>query len=146
MKLEIRVGVDFGKLASDMPKLIDKFVSDSFVGTSVELSKEFIKSGKVKPKLKQSTIDRRKRGRRKRGKYGGSTPLYESGALHDSLKKTKDGMEMVGYAPAHHSGHETGHFPPRPFIVIPKLEDIQKTFTDSIRESLYRKSPLVLKT
>ena len=141
MKLEIKVGVDFGKLASDMPKLIDKFVSDSFVGTSVELSKDFIKSGKVKPKLKQSTIDRRKRG-----EYGGSTPLYESGALHDSLKKTKDGMEMVGYAPAHHSGHKTGHFPPRPFIVIPKLEDIQKTFTDSIMESLYRKSPLVLKT
>jgi hypothetical protein len=108
MKLEIKVGVDFGK---------------------------------VKPKLKQSTIDRRKRG-----EYGGSTPLYESGALHDSLKKTKDGMEMVGYAPAHHSGHKTGHFPPRPFIVIPKLEDIQKTFTDSIMESLYRKSPLVLKT
>ena len=141
MKLEIRVGVDFGKLASDMPKLIDKFVSDSFVGTSVELSKDFIKSGKVKPKLKQSTIDRRKRG-----KYGGSTPLYESGALHNSLKKTKDGMEMTEYAPIHHSGHPNGHFPARPFIVIPKLEDIQKTFTDSIRESLYRKSPLVLKT
>ena len=145
MKLEIKVGVDFGKLASDMPKLIDKFVSDSFVGTSVELSKDFIKSGKVKPKLKQSTIDRRKRG--KTGtRHGGNRPLYDSGALHDSLKKTKDGMEMVGYAPAHHSGHKTGHFPPRPFIVIPKLEDIQKTFTDSIMESLYRKSPLVLKT
>jgi hypothetical protein len=141
MKLEIRVGVNFNKLASDMPKLIDKFVSDSFVGTSVKLSKEFIKSGKVKPKLKQSTIDIRKRG-----KYGGSTPLYESGALHDSLKKTKDGMEMVGYAPAHHSGHETGHFPPRPFIVIPKLKDIQKTLIESMKTSLHRKSPLVLKT
>ena len=141
MKLEIRVGVNFNKLASDIPKLTDKFVSDSLVGTSVKLSKEFIKSGKVKPKLKQSTIDRRKRG-----KYGGSTPLYESGALHNSLKKTKDGMEMVGYAPVHHSGHETGHFPPRPFIIIPKLKDIQKTFIDSIKNSLYRKSPLVLKT
>ena len=141
MKLEIRVGVNFNKLASDIPKLTDKFVSDSLVGTSVKLSKEFIKSGKVKPKLKQSTIDRRKRG-----KYGGSTPLYESKDLYNSLKKTKGGMEMVGYAPAHHSGHETGHFPPRPFIVIPKLEDIQKTLIESMKKSLYRKSPLVLKT
>ena len=144
MKLEIRVGVDFGKLASDMSKLIDSFISDSLIGTSIKLTKDNIKSGGVTPPLLQSTIDRRKRG--KTGtRHGGNRPLYDSGDLHDSLKKSKNGIDMVKYAPIHHEGIPA-RMSARPFLIIPKLDTIQKTLIESMKTSLHRKSPLVLKT
>jgi hypothetical protein len=72
-------------------------------GGIVESSKAFIKSGRVTPKLEQSTIDiRRMRG------SGGTTPLYEKGALADSLNVKKDGIWGIYYAKYHYDGFTTG--------------------------------------
>jgi len=137
MKLEIRVGVNFASLASDVPKLIDGFLSSSKEET-VKVSKDYIKSGKVNPDILPSTKARRKR----RGNPQ-SPPMYETGTLHDSLKSTSDGIEFKGYGIVHQTGDGVTQ---RQFIVISKAKDGIKNLISNMRKSLSRKSPLVLKT
>ena len=137
MKLEIRVGVNFNKLASDMPKLIDGFLSSSKEET-VKVSKDYIKSGKVNPDIFDSTKARRKR----RGNPQ-SPPMYETGALHDSIKPTDGGIEFKGYGIVHQTGDGVTQ---REFIVISKAKDSIKNLISKMKKSLSRKSPLVLKT
>ena len=137
MKLEIRVGVDFGKLASDMPKLIDGFLDSSRVET-VKVSKDYIKSGKVNPDILRVTKARRKR----RGNPQ-SPPLYETGVLHDSIKTTKEGIEFKGYGIVHQTGLNITQ---REFLMVSQAKDGLKKFISGMSKSLHRKSPLVLKT
>ena len=75
-------------------------------GGIVESSKAFIKSGGVKPKLKPSTIQIRKA----RG-TGGTTPLYETGALVNSLKATKEGIKGLHYGELHYKGFKPKQIP-----------------------------------
>jgi len=137
MKLEIRVGVDFGKLASDIPNLIDGFLSSSKEETA-KVSKDYIKSGKVNPDILPVTKARRKR----RGNPE-SPPMYETGALHDSIKPTDGGIEFKGYGIVHQTGDGVTQ---REFIVISKAKDSIKNLISNMKKSLSRKSPLVLKT
>jgi len=137
MKLEIKVGVDFGKLASDIPKLIDGFLSSS-KEEIVDVSKDYIKSGKVNPDILPTTKARRKR----RGNPE-SPPMYETGALHDSIKPTDGGIEFKGYGIVHQTGDGVTQ---RQFIVISKAKDGIKNLISNMKKSLSRKSPLVLKT
>tara|TARA_R110000744_G_C19349486_1_gene560261 strand:- start:14 stop:439 length:426 start_codon:yes stop_codon:yes gene_type:complete len=140
MKLEIRVGVDFGKLARDMPKIINKHLQ-RVSRSAEEGSKANIESG-LSPKLKTSTIERRKR----RG-TGGTKPLFETGGLYRSIKGTSEGLQMFEYGKFHHDGHSSGHFPPRPFIDVSKkaIMPVFDKFKKDMHASLNRKSPLVLK-
>jgi hypothetical protein len=137
MKLEIKVGIDFGKLASDIPKLIDGFLSSS-KEEIVGVSKDYIKSGKVNPDIFDSTKARRKR----RGNPE-SPPLYETGVLHNSIKSTDSGIEFKGYGIVHQTGDGVTK---REFIVLSKAKDGIKNLISNMKESLRRKSPLVLKT
>jgi hypothetical protein len=137
MKLEIKVGIDFGKLASDIPKLIDGFLSSS-KEEIVGVSKDYIKSGKVNPDIFDSTKARRKR----RGNPE-SPPLYETGVLHNSIKSTDSGIEFKGYGIVHQTGDGVTK---REFIVLSKAKDSIKNLISNMKESLRRKSPLVLKT
>ena len=51
MKLEIKTNFDFGKMADQLPKVIDKFLNDSYAGVVAQDSKKFIESGRVSPPL-----------------------------------------------------------------------------------------------
>ena len=107
VKLQIKTTFSFSKLA--------KFVaSESFISQVskllgreiVESSKAFMKSGGVTPKLKESTIQiRNARG------TGGTTPLYETGALANSLKATKEGIKGLHYGELHYKGFKPKQIP-----------------------------------
>ena len=90
MKLKIRTTFSFAKLAKYVQS--DSFASDMsklLGGGIVESSRAFMKSGGVTPKLEKSTIDiRRARG------TGGTTPIYETGALAKSLKAKKGAVYL----------------------------------------------------
>ena len=127
MKLQIKTTFDFGKLASQMPKILEKHMQRTG-RSSATGAREAIEKG-VSPKLEQSTIDRRKR----RG-TGGTKPLFETGELFRSIKGTSEGLQMWDYGLYHHQGHKTGHFPPRPFIQASE-RTILKSF-DAFRKDL----------
>ena len=107
MKLQIKTTFDFGKLAKFVAsEAFTSQVSKLLGGGIVESSKAFMKSGGVTPKLEQSTIDIRKA----RG-TGGTTPLYETGALAKSLKAKKEGIWGLHYGELHYKGYKPKQIP-----------------------------------
>jgi len=129
VKLQIRTTFDFGKLERQMPKILEKHTQRT-ARSSATGAREAIDKG-VSPPLKKSTI-----ARRKRAGTGGSKPLFETGALHRSIRGTSEGLEMNTYGLYHHQGHSKGHFPARPFIQ-PSERTILKSF-DAFRKDLRR--------
>ena len=127
MKLQIKTTFDFGKLARQMPKILEKHTQRT-ARSSATGAREAIDKG-VSPPLKKSTLERRKRAG-----TGGSKPLFETGALHRSIRGTSEGLEMNTYGLYHHQGHSKGHFPARPFIQ-PSERTILKSF-DAFRKDL----------
>ena len=127
MKLQISTTFDFGKLARQMPKILEKHTQRT-ARSSATGAREAIDRG-VSPPLKKSTI-----ARRKRAGTGGSKPLFETGALHRSIRGTSEGLEMNTYGLYHHQGHSKGHFPARPFIQ-PSERTILKSF-DAFRKDM----------
>ncbi len=150
MKLQIKTTFSFGKLASKMPKIIEKHMQRT-ARSSAQGAKENISKG-LSPPLKKSTLEIRK----KRG-TGGTKPLFETGSLFKSIKNTKSGLEMNRYGIYHHQGFKTGKLtlkefqgekyetsansmipnkkvPARPFI-FPSEKTILKSF-DAFRKDL----------
>ena len=114
----------------------------------VDEYKKFIKKGKVKPQLKNITINNRKR-RKTPPSIGGSKPLYDTGKLAKSLRYDEGKRAVVGidYAKAHIEGFK--NVPARNFIEqyekitsdkkMTKLEASNlKPLTNQIRE-VFRK-------
>tara|TARA_R100000781_G_C3975749_1_gene91779 strand:+ start:42 stop:509 length:468 start_codon:yes stop_codon:yes gene_type:complete len=148
---EVSVNFNFGRLSDKIESIIDKYLNDEFAEQVVKASKEKIKSGKVTPALSPTTIAiRQKRG------TGGSRPLYETGALHDSIKKTSDGIEAIGYAGKHLKGYVTSKKSmikgkdvsvngkqPRNFIAIPKASS--EALAKDMNDALIMQAPIVLK-
>jgi|TARA_R110000823_G_scaffold102889_1_gene220180 hypothetical protein len=143
---EVSVNFNFGRLSDKLESIIDKYINDDFAEQVVKASKEKIKSGKVTPVLKQSTI----KIREKRG-TGGSRPLYETGALHDSIKKTSDGIQMAGYGGKHLKGYTTvkKSMIPRKKVKKRNFIEIPKASADGLEkdmlEALILQPPIVLK-
>jgi len=111
----------FRKLANAFDEVFDDFVENDFAEDAIKSAKEIIKGGHTRPLL-PSTIERRKR----RG-TGGTTPLFETGNLHNSLKKVKGGIEMAHYGLHHQRGFRVGKtkVPPRRFISGEGLMSVQ---------------------
>ena len=101
MKLQIKTTFDFGKLAKGMPKILEKHMQRTG-RSSATGAREAIDKG-VSPKLKKSTIDRRKKSG-----TGGTKPLYETGNLYRSIKAKGDILTMNDYGIKHHKGFTTG--------------------------------------
>ena len=149
MKLEIRVGIDFGKLANEMPKIIDKVLEEAIDG-SVEASRAKIDEGKFEP-LKDSTLELRSKGTKHRPKTSSTKPLIHTGELYRSIRKEKNRLKMKGYGGLQHEGfttHPSSMIPnidvsARPFISIGKAST--ENMIKSMRKALNLKSPLVLK-
>ncbi len=135
MKLSIKTNFSFSKLASELPKIIEKN-SQRYARSSAEGARENISKG-LSPALKKSTLDIRK----KRG-TGGTKPLYETGNLYRSIKGTSEGLQMNKYGIYHHKGFTTGatsmipnkKVDARPFIT-PSKKAILKAF-DAFRKDL----------
>jgi hypothetical protein len=128
MKLEIKTNFDFGKMADQLPKVIDKFLNDSYAGVVAQDSKKFIESGRVSPPLKESTVKKRLRDG-----YG-TKPLYRTGDLANSISKSKNGLEMKGYGTLHHKGFVWGKsIDPRPFLQVNNLSRIISKFFDALK-------------
>ena len=137
----IEINFSFGKLARELPKIIEKHMQRT-ARSSAQGSKEAIDAGKFK-KLQKSTIDIRK----KRG-TGGSKPLYETGSLYRSIKATSEGLKMNRYGIYHHEGFVTGNksmipntrVNPRPFIqtsgktILKSLDAFKRDFNRALRK------------
>ena len=108
VKLQIKSNFSFSKLATYISSKAFSTKAGQVFGVHIaETSRKFIESGKVKPALKESTIDiRRQFG------TGGSKPLHETGALAKSLKVTKDGqLSMLDYGKNHLEGFKPKQIP-----------------------------------
>jgi phage gpG-like protein len=120
MKAKISVSYNAGKLASQMPKIVEKYMQR--YGRSAEKgSKEAIDKG-LKPPLAQFTIEHRKN----KGQ-GGSKPLFATGNLYRSIKGTSEGLQMLAYGLKHHKGYKNPvknwrDVPARPFIQVSEKE------------------------
>jgi phage gpG-like protein len=136
MKLKIKANFDFGKMASKLPKVIDKFLNESYADVVAKDSKKFIESGKVRPTLsKESTKEIRK----KRGQNT-TKPLYATGALANSLSKSKKGLRMKSYGTLHLEGFRTAKSSmiplkdvrARSFLQVDNLSKITSKFYDAL--------------
>ena len=150
MKLQIKTTFSFGRLAREMPKILEKHTQRT-ARSSAAAARENISKG-LSPPLKKSTLEIRK----KRG-TGGAKPLFETGSLFKSIKGTSEGLEMNEYGIYHHRGFKTGELtliefqgeqyetsaasmipnkkvPARPFI-FPSEKTILKSF-DAFRKDI----------
>ena len=120
MKVKVSVSYNAAKLASQMPKIVEKYMQR--YGRSAEKgSKEAIDKG-LKPPLAQFTIEHRKN----KGQ-GGSKPLFATGNLYRSIKGTSEGLQMLAYGLKHHKGYKNPvknwrDVPARPFIQVSEKE------------------------
>jgi len=134
LKLKIKSNFNFGKLATKMPDVLDNFLNDSYADLLVDESKKFIKSGQVTPPLKRSTIKQRK----KEG-YGNKA-LFKTGALTNSLKKSKKGLQLKAYGVSHYNGFTIGSrgikVPSRPFLVVRNFNKLKKVLQKAIHTAL----------
>lgn len=111
MKLEMTVNFDFGKLADNLDNLLGNYAHRVSV-SSADRAKEAIDSGKFEP-LAESTREIRVKGTKHRPKTNSFKPLVHTGAFRDSIKGTKDGVEMLSYGAKHIKAHKT---PPNSMI------------------------------
>jgi hypothetical protein len=105
---------------SYLSKNIEKFLLDYVEDVKSDFekaSKARIKSG-LGHKLKQSTLQIRK----KRG-ISGTKPLFATGNLYNSIKKTKEGLQILEYGLFHNKGFTTGNK-----SMIPNKEVPARTF------------------
>lgn len=105
MKLKTTVNFDFGKLADNLDNLLENYAHRVSV-SSADRAKEAIDSGKFEP-LAESTREIREKGTKYRPKTSSMKPLVHTGAFRDSIKGTKDGVEMLAYGAKHIKAHKT---------------------------------------
>ena len=120
MKVKVSVSYNAGKLASQMPKIVEKYMQ-RYGRRAEKGSKEAIDKG-LKPPLAQFTIEHRKN----KGQ-GGSKPLFATGNLYRSIKGTSEGLQMLAYGLKHHKGYKNPvknwrDVPARPFIQVSEKE------------------------
>ena len=109
MNLQIKMNFSFNKLNRNLQKIIKSSIFD-VAKDSEEQSKKAIDSG-LAPALSKSTIALRKWKNKKGIASGvGTKPLKFTGALYDSIKATKDGLEMLKYGIYH---NRKGGFKPK---------------------------------
>ena len=124
--IKIKTNIDFGKLANDIPEILDDIV-DKGKHVYAEMSVKNITDG-VKPPLAKASIEARKRGIYWGGKKVAPTsktkPLDYTGSLIRSIKIHKQGIMMNEYGLHQHRGFQS--VPARPFLA---LKEDAKTFS-----------------
>ena len=110
LTLTTKVTFSFSKLNKNLEKIISSVESRGGRNVADKL-KDYIKSGKVTPALKESTIKRRNQvgynphyPNLRGNQASKSTPLYATGKLHDSIKSVKGGISFNAYGISHDKG------------------------------------------
>ena len=80
---------------------------ENYTPLLAEEMKKVISDGNVLIPLEDTTKDIRRRGRKGMTFRSMTKPLLATGALHDSIKPTKDGIEMKEYGILHAMGFKT---------------------------------------
>ncbi len=149
IKTKTTTNFSFQKLNRELDSILEKHIfklSDNLA----DMAKEKIKSGSVKPKITNPIT---KKSRKRRGT--GLTPLYDSRALHNSIKPTKKGsdgepgVDILEYGLKHEKGfiHKSGtkvkarrflftasaNLPPK---LKKKYKALEKSFYLAINKSL----------
>ena len=145
MEVKTKVDFSFSKLASALPKIIEKTMS-RYARSSAKGAKKNIDRGvkTIIPHnegsgLRTSTLNiRQKKG------ITGTKPLFETGNLYRSIKAKGDTLTMVEYGKLQHDGFITrasSMVPkkkvlPRPFIEPDKQEIL--TVIDAFKKDLHK--------
>ena len=133
--IPVKYNIDFKKALKELQeKKLSKTLNEGVAPKTAELSKKFIKSGNVKPKLSGF-----QRNYRKSIGINQNKPLFMTGKLANSLKGTPQGIKGVNYAKEHREGYqyERGDVPAREFVtaVLPS----EKTSTNKIYKEFEKK-------
>ena len=142
MKLKIKSNISFMKLARFVhSKQFSNEVVDMIIDPLVEDSKKAIKNGEITPALSPKTLEIR-RTRKSPKSIGGDKPLYDTGALHKSIKASDKndnysfgteqslGIEFLKYGLKHIQGNGV---PERNFIKL-KPDTSTKISKEVIRD------------
>lgn len=140
MEIKAKVNFDFGKLAKELPNAIKKYTS-AYAKGAEEGSKSNINNGtgvdgKPLAPLRSSTLALRK------AKGNNSVkPLFETGALFDSIKSKDNVLSLKGYGKEQNDGFQ----PPygvfavaRPFIstTVKDKKKLDEQFSKDIKKAL----------
>ena len=150
MKIKMGATFSFSKLLTYVHSSeFGDFLSNISVNPIIKASKEKIISGKVKPPLTKST----RRSRRYKNSKAVNTPLYHTGALHNSLQlsdvrtesgvlKGTKGMMMEHYGLHHLQGFTSRsgkRVPKRNFIAFKGFEKASSSVVRKFREKFSRR-------
>ena len=101
----------FRKLADKFDEVFDDYMEDSYEDLA-EFARENIRNSTGIAPLKESSKYIRRKGYSTQKNFGGKTtstkPLLWTGNLLRSIKATKDGVQVVGYAKYHMEGYKVG--------------------------------------
>ena len=106
----------FRKLANALDDVLDGYFYSSYDDLA-QSARDTITSGKGLRKLKTSTENLRKKGRYGKNKKlptSDMRPLHHTGKLLRSIKATKEGVSIIGYAKHHLDGHSVSGKPVAP--------------------------------
>ena len=142
----IEINFSFGKLLRNLDNILKEDLSIK-ANDFAKAARDKIIKGKVKPKLKTSTEEARKKSKVKRA-ASPTTPLYHTGRLLNSIKPVKDGIKLLEYGLIHNDGFThniTGKkIPPRRFLFTggdnlpPELKKKYKTMEKLLYKGLKR--------
>jgi hypothetical protein len=133
--ITVKYNIDFKKALKELEKeKLSKTLNKGVAPKTVQLSKKFIKSGNVKPKLSGF-----QRNYRKSIGINQNKPLFMTGKLVNSLKGTDKGIKGVNYAKEHRKGYqyERGDVPAREFVTAALPSE--KSSTDKIYKEFEKK-------
>ena len=98
----------FRKLANAFDEVFDGYMEDSYEDLA-QHARNVISSGKGLKPLSKGTLALRKKGfygKNSKAPTNNPRPLVHTGKLLSSIKATKEGVSMVGYAKYHLEEHE----------------------------------------
>ena len=133
--ITVKYNIDFSKALKELEeKKLSETLNEEVTPKTVELSKKFIKSGNVKPKLSGF-----QRNYRKSIGINQNKPLFMTGKLVNSLKGSAQGIKGVNYAKEHREGYqfERGDVPAREFVTAALPSE--KTSTNKIYKEFQKK-------
>ncbi len=147
MKIEVKYNIDFSKALKELEeKKLSETLNKEVTPKTVKLSKKFIESGNVKPRLSGF-----QRNYRKSIGINQNKPLFMTGKLSKSLKPSSEGIKGVKYAKEHREGYEymNNQVPKREFITaaLPSEEsstkkiykEFEKKFTNLLSKRIRKR-------
>ena len=133
--IEVKYNIDFKKALKELEeKKLSETLNKEVTPKTVELSKKFIKSGNVKPRLSGF-----QRNYRKSIGINQNKPLFMTGKLVNSLKGSPQGIKGINYAKEHREGYEylDNDVPAREFVTAALPSE--KSSTDKIYKEFQKK-------